>query len=185
MASARDGGPPGSAAVQVPVLLVTSSYVEPADRELARRAGATDLLPRTPELVELIEALSSTLADVPTPRRSSPTSSTTREGAQPARVPATRASGDAQHRARQALLVAGLRAHRAHADLRGRPQAPRGRRRARRGARGVLRRGRHRRRGPLPRRRDGLRVRSIGSEKPFGTTEELATFFVTPSSSGS
>ncbi len=49
----------------IPVLLVTSSYVEPADRELARRAGATDLLPRTPELVELLEALSQTLEDGP------------------------------------------------------------------------------------------------------------------------
>jgi len=51
----------------LPVLLVTSSYVEPADRELARRAGATDLLPRTPELVELLEALSHTLKEAPEP----------------------------------------------------------------------------------------------------------------------
>ncbi len=49
----------------LPVLLITSSYVEPADRELARRAGATDLLPRTPELVELLEALRSTLVASP------------------------------------------------------------------------------------------------------------------------
>ena len=42
---------------RLPVVLVTSSYVEPADRELARRAGATDLVPRTPELVEVLEAL--------------------------------------------------------------------------------------------------------------------------------
>ncbi|MBA3461379.1 MAG: response regulator [Deltaproteobacteria bacterium] len=47
---------------RIPVLLVTSSYVEPADRELARRAGANDLLPRTPELAELLEALGSTLS---------------------------------------------------------------------------------------------------------------------------
>jgi PAS domain S-box-containing protein len=46
----------------VPVLLVTSSYVDPADRELARRAGANDLLPRTPELAELLDSLRSTLA---------------------------------------------------------------------------------------------------------------------------
>ncbi|HEU0033858.1 MAG TPA: response regulator [Kofleriaceae bacterium] len=45
----------------VPVVLVTSSYVETADRELARRAGATDLVPRTPELVELLDALRATL----------------------------------------------------------------------------------------------------------------------------
>ena len=50
---------------KLPVLLVTSSYVEPADRELARRAGATDLLPRTPELLELLEALSTTLKEAP------------------------------------------------------------------------------------------------------------------------
>ncbi len=50
---------------KLPVLLVTSSYVEPADRELARRAGATHLLPRTPELFELLDALSATLEDVP------------------------------------------------------------------------------------------------------------------------
>lgn len=49
----------------VPVLLVTSSYVEPADRELARRAGANDLLPRTPELAELLDALGTTLTSVP------------------------------------------------------------------------------------------------------------------------
>lgn len=46
----------------VPVLLVTSSYVDPADRELARRAGANDLVPRTPELAELLDSLRSTLA---------------------------------------------------------------------------------------------------------------------------
>ena len=49
----------------LPVLLVTSSYVEPADRELARRAGANDLLPRTPELAELLDALGATLTSVP------------------------------------------------------------------------------------------------------------------------
>jgi PAS domain S-box-containing protein len=46
---------------KLPVLLVTSSYVEPADRDLAKRAGANDLLPRTPELVELLEALDGAL----------------------------------------------------------------------------------------------------------------------------
>ena len=46
----------------VPVLLVTSSYVDPADRELARRAGANDLVPRTPELAELMDSLRSTMA---------------------------------------------------------------------------------------------------------------------------
>jgi PAS domain S-box-containing protein len=47
---------------KVPVLLVTSSYVEPADRALARRAGANDLVARTPELSELLDSLRSTMA---------------------------------------------------------------------------------------------------------------------------
>jgi PAS domain S-box-containing protein len=47
----------------VPVLLVTSSYVEPADRALARRAGASDLVARTPELTELVARLRATLGD--------------------------------------------------------------------------------------------------------------------------
>ncbi|HSS01959.1 MAG TPA: response regulator, partial [Kofleriaceae bacterium] len=46
---------------KVPVLLVTSSYVEPADRALARRAGANDLVARTPELSELLDSLRSTM----------------------------------------------------------------------------------------------------------------------------
>ena len=46
----------------VPIVLVTSSYVDPADRELARRAGASDLVPRTPELTELLDSLRSTLS---------------------------------------------------------------------------------------------------------------------------
>jgi PAS domain S-box-containing protein len=46
---------------RIPIVLVTSSYVETADRDLARRAGATDLVPRTPELVEVLDALRSTL----------------------------------------------------------------------------------------------------------------------------
>ncbi len=45
----------------IPLVLVTSSYVEPADRELARRAGANDLVVRTPELGALIDMLRSTL----------------------------------------------------------------------------------------------------------------------------
>ncbi|MBX3157830.1 MAG: response regulator [Deltaproteobacteria bacterium] len=52
---------------RVPIVLVTSSYVETADRDLARRAGATDLVPRTPELVEVLEALRSTLSKGRTP----------------------------------------------------------------------------------------------------------------------
>jgi PAS domain S-box-containing protein len=47
---------------EVPLVLVTSSYVEASDRELARRAGANDLVLRTPELNELIDLLRATLA---------------------------------------------------------------------------------------------------------------------------
>jgi PAS domain S-box-containing protein len=53
----------------VPMLLVTSSYVEPADRELARRAGANDLVPRTPELSELLDSLRRALDAKPGARR--------------------------------------------------------------------------------------------------------------------
>src|SRR5205085_8672305 len=38
---------------ELPLLLVTSSYVDSSDRDLARRAGANDLVVRTPELAEL------------------------------------------------------------------------------------------------------------------------------------
>jgi len=46
----------------IPLLLVTSSYVEPSDRDLARRAGANDLVVRTPDLAHLIDMLRTTLA---------------------------------------------------------------------------------------------------------------------------
>lgn len=46
----------------IPVVLVTSSYVEPADRALARRAGASDLVARTPDLDQLIVTLRRTLS---------------------------------------------------------------------------------------------------------------------------
>jgi PAS domain S-box-containing protein len=49
----------------VPVLLVTSSYVEPSDRELARRAGANDLVVRTDEMTELVATLRALLEDPP------------------------------------------------------------------------------------------------------------------------
>jgi PAS domain S-box-containing protein len=48
---------------RLPLLLITSSYVEGPDRDLARRAGATDLVPRTPELGELFDALRVVLHD--------------------------------------------------------------------------------------------------------------------------
>ncbi|HWA78522.1 MAG TPA: response regulator [Polyangiaceae bacterium] len=43
--------------VDVPVLLVTSSYLDVSDRELARRAGANELVLRTPNHRELFQAL--------------------------------------------------------------------------------------------------------------------------------
>ncbi|HEY6037932.1 MAG TPA: response regulator, partial [Kofleriaceae bacterium] len=47
----------------LPLVLVTSSYVESSDRTLARRAGANDLVLRTPDLAALIDVLRETLAD--------------------------------------------------------------------------------------------------------------------------
>ena len=47
----------------VPLVLVTSSYVEASDRALARRSGASDLVLRTPDLGVLIETLRMTLAE--------------------------------------------------------------------------------------------------------------------------
>jgi CheY-like chemotaxis protein/signal transduction histidine kinase len=46
----------------VPLILVTNSYVESADRALARRAGANDFVLRTPDLSSVIEALRDSLA---------------------------------------------------------------------------------------------------------------------------
>ncbi|HUS28253.1 MAG TPA: response regulator [Kofleriaceae bacterium] len=46
---------------ELPLVLVTSSYIEASDRELARRAGANDLVIRTPELAEVVEILRKTL----------------------------------------------------------------------------------------------------------------------------
>jgi PAS domain S-box-containing protein len=46
----------------LPLVLVTSSYVESSDRELAQRAGANDLVIRTPELAEVVETIRRTLA---------------------------------------------------------------------------------------------------------------------------
>jgi PAS domain S-box-containing protein len=50
---------------RLPLVLVTSSYVDAADRDLARRAGANDLVLRTPELREVAQALRSALAAPP------------------------------------------------------------------------------------------------------------------------
>ncbi len=45
----------------VPVVLTTNSYVEATDRDLARRAGARDLIVRTPELREVLACLRNNL----------------------------------------------------------------------------------------------------------------------------
>jgi PAS domain S-box-containing protein len=55
------------ALASVPLVLVTSSYVEPSDRELAKRSGANELVVRTPELVEVIEHLRTTLSSTSSP----------------------------------------------------------------------------------------------------------------------
>ncbi|HET9991068.1 MAG TPA: response regulator [Kofleriaceae bacterium] len=47
----------------IPLVLVTSSYVESSDRTLARRAGANDLVLRTPDLAALIDVLRDTLTE--------------------------------------------------------------------------------------------------------------------------
>jgi CheY-like chemotaxis protein/signal transduction histidine kinase len=46
----------------VPIVLVTSTYVDEADRELSRLAGANQFVIRTPDLREMISALQSVLA---------------------------------------------------------------------------------------------------------------------------
>lgn len=49
------------ALARVPIILVTNSYVEAADRELARRAGANDLVLRTPDLRAVLDTLRTSL----------------------------------------------------------------------------------------------------------------------------
>ncbi|MDB4971820.1 MAG: Sensor protein [Myxococcaceae bacterium] len=48
-----------------PLILITSSYLEPSDRELARRAGADEFVLRTPALEELVLALRTVAARGP------------------------------------------------------------------------------------------------------------------------
>jgi PAS domain S-box-containing protein len=56
----------------VPIVLMTSSLVEDADRDLARRAGASALVVRTPDARELVTALRGVLLGPPPPPVSSP-----------------------------------------------------------------------------------------------------------------
>lgn len=67
----------------IPLVLMTSSYVEAKDRELARRAGATELVIRTPDLVELIDLLRKTVT-APPPR--APTNDESHDDLERARV---------------------------------------------------------------------------------------------------
>ncbi len=55
---------------KIPVVLTTNSYVEPTDRELARKVGAHDLVLRTPEMREIVEALRNSLSTAPPPVQS-------------------------------------------------------------------------------------------------------------------
>ncbi len=48
---------------RIPVVLTTNSYVESVDRDLARRAGAHDLVIRTPELRQVLQALRASLRE--------------------------------------------------------------------------------------------------------------------------
>jgi CheY-like chemotaxis protein len=47
---------------QTPLLLITSSYIEDRDKELARQSGANDLILRTPDLREVITGIKGVLA---------------------------------------------------------------------------------------------------------------------------
>ncbi len=57
---------------ELPVLLVTSSYTEQADRDLAKNAGATDLVVRTPSLTHVRTALEEALRAPPPETSPSP-----------------------------------------------------------------------------------------------------------------
>jgi len=46
-----------AALAHIPVLLITNSSLDPADRMLAKRAGARDLVVRTPDFAEVIAAI--------------------------------------------------------------------------------------------------------------------------------
>ncbi len=50
-----------------PLVLVTNSYIEEADRELAATAGASEFVVRTPEMREVIEAVRTSLVSVRKP----------------------------------------------------------------------------------------------------------------------
>lgn len=53
---------------RLPILLVSSSYVQPEDRELAHKLGASDYIFRTPDLLEVLKAVREALGspEIPT-----------------------------------------------------------------------------------------------------------------------
>jgi DNA-binding response OmpR family regulator/nitrogen-specific signal transduction histidine kinase len=55
----------GDATKDIPIVLVTSTYVDEADRELGRLAGANQFVIRTPDLREMITALELVLSEAP------------------------------------------------------------------------------------------------------------------------
>ncbi len=57
-----------AALAKIPIVLMSNSYVDEADQQLARAAGADQLVIRTPSLLEVIEALRAALSG-PAPER--------------------------------------------------------------------------------------------------------------------
>jgi PAS domain S-box-containing protein len=58
---------------ELPVVLMTNSYLEEGDRELARRAGASAFVVRTPEMAEIVQAVRRTLqGSAPAPATAPP-----------------------------------------------------------------------------------------------------------------
>src|SRR5205814_9495577 len=55
------------ALARIPIVLVSSAYVDEADRELARNMGANALVVRTPDLRDATEALDAALRRAGTP----------------------------------------------------------------------------------------------------------------------
>jgi CheY-like chemotaxis protein len=85
----------------IPIVLVTSTYVDDADRELGRLAGANQFVIRTPDLREMISALQSVLAG------GAPAAATT--GVQPPEFERERASRTMVQLERQAAAAASAR----------------------------------------------------------------------------
>ena len=85
----------------IPIVLVTSTYVDDADRELSRLAGANEFVIRTPDLREMISALESVLKSGP--------SATAAVAAQPPEFERERANRTMVQLERQAAAAASAR----------------------------------------------------------------------------